>query len=71
MSVIGLKQLIAESNWQGKAVGLITGYGEELGAPEVYQNDRVFVHMFLATDNNKAVERKLAALEKSRPSGSA
>ena len=58
-----VEQLIAESTGK-EGRGLIPVTGEELGAPEVYQNDRVFVHMFLATDNNKAVEKKLAALEK-------
>jgi len=58
-----VEQLIAESTGkEGK--GLIPVTGEALGAPDVYGNDRIFVHMFLASDNNKDNEEKLSALDK-------
>jgi transaldolase/glucose-6-phosphate isomerase len=57
-----VEQLLAESTGkEGK--GLIPVNGEQPGDPGVYGNDRVFVHMYLATDNNTADEQKLKALE--------
>ena len=36
---------------------------KQLGEPGVYGNDRVFVQMFLPSDDNTADEQKLKALE--------
>jgi len=58
-----VEQLIAESTGkEGK--GLIPVTGEDIGAPDVYGKDRVFVHMYLSTDNNKIEAEKLSTLEK-------
>lgn len=57
-----VEQLLAESTGkEGK--GLVPVNGEALGVPEVYGKDRLFVHMYLPTDNNTANEEKLKALE--------
>lgn len=57
-----MEQLLAESTGkEGK--GLIPVNGEQLGAPEVYGNDRIFIHMYLPTDNNEEDENKIKALE--------
>ena len=58
-----VEQLIAESTGK-EGRGLIPVMGEALGTPEVYDNDRVFVHMYLPMDGNKDDESKLLALEK-------
>ena len=56
-----LEQLIAESTGkQGK--GLIPVDREALGSPEVYGNDRVFVHLRLAGEPDSAQQQKLDAL---------
>jgi glucose-6-phosphate isomerase len=56
-----LEQLIAESTGKiGK--GLIPVDREALGAPEVYGNDRVFVHLRLANEPDIAQKQKLDAL---------
>jgi len=57
-----LEQLLAESTGK-EGRGLIPVNGELLGFPEVYGNDRIFVHMALANDNNEADEQKLKILE--------
>jgi transaldolase/glucose-6-phosphate isomerase len=57
-----LEQLLAESTGkQGK--GLIPVDRENLGAPEVYGNDRVFVHLRLANDDNTSQQQRLDALK--------
>jgi len=57
-----VEQLLAESTGKdGK--GLIPVNGEIVGVPGMYGRDRVFVHMYLSTDNNEADEKKLKALE--------
>ena len=57
-----LEQLIAESTGKiGK--GLIPVDREALGAPEVYGNDRVFVHLRLADEPDTAQKQKLEALK--------
>ncbi|HET9181368.1 MAG TPA: bifunctional transaldolase/phosoglucose isomerase [Candidatus Angelobacter sp.] len=57
-----LEQLLAESTGkQGK--GLIPVDREQLGGPEVYGNDRVFVFLRLANDDNTARQQKLDALK--------
>lgn len=57
-----VEQLIAESTGkEGK--GLIPIHGETIGTPENYGNDRVFIHMYIPSDNNKADEKKIKALE--------
>jgi glucose-6-phosphate isomerase len=56
-----LEQLIAESTGKiGK--GLVPVDREALGAPEVYGNDRVFVHLRLANEPDTAQTQKLEAL---------
>jgi transaldolase/glucose-6-phosphate isomerase len=58
-----LEQLIAESTGkQGK--GLIPVDREALGAPEVYGNDRVFVHLRMANEADSAQKQKLETLRK-------
>jgi transaldolase/glucose-6-phosphate isomerase len=50
-----LEQLLAESTGkQGK--GLIPIVGEALGKPEVYADDRVFVHIYLSADQDNAID---------------
>jgi transaldolase / glucose-6-phosphate isomerase len=57
-----LEQLLAESTGkQGK--GLIPVDRENLGSPEVYGSDRVFVFLRLANDNNGAQQQRLDALK--------
>jgi transaldolase/glucose-6-phosphate isomerase len=58
-----VEQLIAESTGkEGK--GILPVEGEKLGSPNDYSNDRLFVYMFIKKENDNAVEKKLAALEK-------
>jgi transaldolase / glucose-6-phosphate isomerase len=58
-----LEQLLAESTGkEGK--GLIPIDAEPLGAPDVYGNDRVFVSMRLAGEQDRDQEAALAALER-------
>ena len=58
-----LEQLLAESTGKvGK--GIIPVDREELGAPEVYGNDRVFAYVHTEHATDAASETKLAALEK-------
>lgn len=64
ISVFGfwVEQLIAESTGkEGK--GLIPVHGEPITDPEYYGNDRIFIHMYLASDNNNKHEKKIKALE--------
>ena len=57
-----VEQLLAESTGkEGK--GLIPVNGETLGDLNYYNNDRVFVQMYLPTDDTKVEEQKLKALE--------
>jgi transaldolase/glucose-6-phosphate isomerase len=57
-----LEQLIAESTGKiGK--GLIPVDRESLGSPQVYGNDRVFVHLRLADEPDTAQKQKLEALK--------
>jgi transaldolase / glucose-6-phosphate isomerase len=58
-----LEQLLAESTGK-EGLGLIPINGELLGHPNVYDTDRVFVHMYLSSDENVADETKVNALEK-------
>ena len=56
-----LEQLIAESTGKiGK--GLIPVDREALGAPEVYGNDRIFIHLRLANEPDTSQKQKLDAL---------
>src|SRR5208337_653315 len=58
-----LEQLIAESTGKlGK--GIIPVDREELGAPEVYGNDRIFAYVRLETAPDAAQDAKVAAIEK-------
>jgi len=57
------EQLIAESTGkEGK--GLVPVDSEPLGQPSMYGGDRVFVHLQLGKKKDAALERRLAALEK-------
>jgi len=56
------EQLIAESTGkEGK--GLVPVAGEPPGEPAVYGNDRLFIHIKLASQTDQDTERKLQALE--------
>ena len=56
-----LEQLIAESTGkEGK--GVIPVAGEDLGAPSVYGNDRLFVRIQLRSESDPSVDQKLKAL---------
>ena len=58
-----LEQLLAESTGkQGK--GIVPVDREDLGAPEVYGQDRVFAYLRLETAPDTAQDAKVAALEK-------
>lgn len=58
-----LSQLLAESTGKdGK--GIIPVDGEPLGAPDVYGNDRLFVHIRLLSDIDPEDDRKIDALAK-------
>jgi transaldolase / glucose-6-phosphate isomerase len=58
-----LEQLLAESTGkQGK--GIIPVDREELGAPEVYGNDRIFAYVRLDSDPDQEQDAKVAALER-------
>ena len=57
-----LEQLLAESTGK-EGRGLIPVNGELTGVPEVYGNDRIFIHMALSSDNKEADEQKLKILE--------
>ncbi len=57
-----VEQLIAESTGKENK-GIIPVSGEQLGRPEEYGNDRIFIHIYLASDNETAHNKKLAALE--------
>ena len=58
-----LEQLLAESTGkQGK--GLIPVNREELAAPDVYGDDRVFAYLRLQSDPSPEQDRRVAALEK-------
>jgi transaldolase/glucose-6-phosphate isomerase len=58
-----LEQLIAEST--GKlGQGIIPVDREQLGAPDVYSNDRIFAHLRLENAPDAVQDAKVAALEK-------
>ncbi len=57
-----VEQLLAESTGkEGK--GLIPVHGETLAEPEYYGKDRLFIHMYLPTDNNESDAKKIMAIE--------
>ncbi len=57
-----VEQLIAESTGkEGK--GLLPVAGEDLGAPEVYGQDRIFVHVKLESEAEDSVDQALHDLE--------
>jgi len=58
-----VEQLIAESTGK-EGNGILPVESEDLGKPEVYGNDRVFVYMHAGGDDKKNDERKLNILEK-------
>jgi transaldolase/glucose-6-phosphate isomerase len=56
------EQLLAESTGkEGK--GLIPVNGEDPGAPKVYGADRIFIYMYLDSDDNTSDENKVKQLE--------
>ena len=57
-----VEQLLAESTGKDGR-GLVPVNGEKTGTPEIYGNDRVFINIYLVSDNNEADEKKLKALE--------
>ncbi|MGH9529945.1 MAG: bifunctional transaldolase/phosoglucose isomerase [Terriglobales bacterium] len=58
-----LEQLLAESTGkQGK--GIVPVDHEEIGSPDVYGNDRVFIYLRLNAEADAALESKVSALEK-------
>ena len=57
-----VEQLLAESTGkEGK--GLIPVNGEQIGPPDVYGDDRLFIHIYMESDNNEADDNKLISLE--------
>ena len=58
-----VEQLIAESTGK-EGVGLVPIESEELGRPNVYCDDRVFVNIYTNADDNEKTEKKLDALKK-------
>lgn len=57
-----VEQLIAESTGkEGK--GILPVAGEKIGPPEVYGNDRLFVHIQLAAEARERFDPKVQALE--------
>jgi glucose-6-phosphate isomerase len=59
---VWVEQLIAESTGKhGK--GLIPISGELLSSPDVYESDRVFVHMYLTDDDNESTFQKINTLK--------
>ncbi len=57
-----VEQLLAESTGkEGK--GLIPIHGETLSGIESYENDRIFIHLYLSEDRNELDEKKIKALE--------
>jgi transaldolase / glucose-6-phosphate isomerase len=58
-----LEQLIAESTGK-QGNGLIPVDREELGSPDVYGSDRLFVHLRLANEPDLAQKQRLDALRK-------
>lgn len=57
-----VEQLIAESTGK-EGRGLIPVSGELTGQPDVYSEDRIFIHMFLSADHNEDDIAKVKALE--------
>ncbi|MEP6795428.1 MAG: glucose-6-phosphate isomerase [Saprospiraceae bacterium] len=57
-----VEQLIAESTGK-EGRGLIPVSGESTGQPDVYSEDRIFIHMYLSTDQNADDHAKVKALE--------
>jgi transaldolase/glucose-6-phosphate isomerase len=58
-----VEQLIAESTGkEGK--GILPVEGEDLGNPEIYSDDRIFIYIHAGNDETQREERKLNALHK-------
>ncbi len=57
-----VEQLLAESTGK-EGQGLIPVNGELPGEAEVYGADRIFMHIYLPSDDNKADDKKIQALE--------
>lgn len=60
-----VEQLIAESTGK-EGNGILPVAGEDLGKPEVYNDDRVFIYLHAGNDEKQNEERKLNALQKAR-----
>lgn len=56
-----LEQLIAESTGK-KGTGILPVTGEAIGAPPVYGNDRLFVHIFKKGSTDSEVQKRVQAL---------
>jgi len=56
-----LEQLIAESTGK-EGTGIVPVVGEPLATPDVYSDDRVFVHLSLADEQQDEVQERLGAL---------
>lgn len=57
-----VEQLLAESTGK-EGYGLIPVNGEALASPDKYANDRIFIYMYLDSDEHEMDEQKLNALE--------
>jgi transaldolase/glucose-6-phosphate isomerase len=58
-----LEQLVAESTGKDRK-GIIPVIGEPLGPPSVYDNDRIFVYLKLASTGDAAKDKLLSGLER-------
>jgi glucose-6-phosphate isomerase len=58
-----VEQLVAESTGK-EGFGILPVVGENLGSPNDYSKDRLFVYMFIKTEYDSAADKKLASLEK-------
>jgi transaldolase/glucose-6-phosphate isomerase len=58
-----VEQLIAESTGK-EGNGILPVEGEDLGKPDVYSDDRIFVYLHAGNDEKQNDERKLNALHK-------
>ena len=58
-----VEQLVAESTGK-EGFGILPVEGENLGSPNDYSKDRLFVYMFIKTEYDSAADKKLTSLEK-------
>jgi transaldolase len=57
-----IKKIFADNPGDEKQ-GLFPIIREEIGTPDEYKNDRIFVHVFLSSDKNKKNKEKISMLE--------